>query len=451
MTVVQGWPISPQAAVQSLLERLVRPTRILVAVSGGSDSIGLLLGLHGALAADKETRHELVAATIDHELRVESADEAKAVARQCEEMSIPHRTLRWSGEKPKSGISAAAREARYLLLMEAADVLEADIIVTGHTLDDQMETIAMRAVRSEANANLGLAGMAEAVLLDRRRWLLRPFLATRREAIREFLRRSGRGWIDDPSNVDRHYERVRVRQDLSDHSALALETIQPAARRRSQLAEEAAGLARRHLTVVHGVLAQLAPEALNEDAETLRHLLASLAAILGGRQHLPAAATMERVMTMLDRRSMGRMTAGRVIFDLRREGLYMHRENRDLISINIPGGATGIWDGRYRISNRTDRVIGVCPRVSERAAAMVMFPGAPPAISMRAMGVMPQIEFSTPSSSAIDKASVIAQPVLAPYDRFLPQFDLILGCGLGLLFGCDEFPAAPIKVFERKS
>jgi tRNA(Ile)-lysidine synthase len=156
-------------------------------------------------------------------------------------------------------------------------------------------------------------------------------------------------------------------------------------------------------------------------------------------------------MTMLDRRSMGRMTAGRVIFDLRREGLYMHRENRDLISINIPGGATGIWDGRYRISNWTDRVIGVCPRVSERAAAMVMFPDAPPAISMRAMGVMPQIEIFPPSLNEIDKESVIAQPVLAPYDRFLPQFDLILGCELGLLFGCDEFPAAPIKVFERKS
>jgi len=450
VTVLPDWSLPPREAVTSFLERLTGPCRILVAVSGGSDSIGLLLSLHTVLAAAGGKQHSLVAATIDHDLRAEAASEAEAVARQCHELSIPHTILCWSDEKPSSGISAAAREARYRLLMDAADQLAADVIVTGHTLDDQLETVAMRASRSEAGANLGLAGMAEAVLLDRRRWLLRPFLATRREAIRDFLRQSGRGWIDDPSNADRHYERVRVRESL-DKADTALEAVQSAARRRFQLAEDAAGLARRHLHITHGVLARLAPEALNEEAEVLRHLLASLAAILGGRQHLPAAATMDRVMAMLDRRSMGRMTAGRVIFDLRREGLYLHRENRDLTALTVAKGTTGIWDGRYRICNHTDRDIEVGPAALQRSVAIAMFPDAPPAIAMRAAGVMPDIENEFTPSVAVDKATVIVEPVLSPYDRFLPQFELILACTLRHLFGYEAFPAAPIKVFERKS
>ncbi len=451
MTVPQDWSPSPQEAVQSFLARLTKPCRILVAVSGGSDSIGLLVSLHHALAAGEGAGHELVAATINHDLRAEASDEAEAVSRQCRELSIPHVILRWSGEKPKSGISAASREARYGLLMQAADGLRADLIVTGHTVDDQMETIAMRAARNEDNANLGLAGMAEAVLLDRRRWLLRPFLATRRQAIRNRLRQSGLGWIDDPSNTDRHYERVRVRESLADRSDVTLEAIQSAAQRRFRLAQDAAELARRHLSVAQGVLARLGPEASNEEADTLRHLLGSLAAVLGGRQHLPSATTMDRIMAMLDRRSMGRMTAGRVIFDLRRDGLYMHRETRGLFPIEVRKGVTEIWDGRYRIGNRTEDVVRVSPVVSKRNVAAAMFPDAPPAVAMRAMGVMPHIESALASSVDIDKASVIVEPILSPYDRFLPQFELILGCEFGLLFGCEEFPAAPIKVFERKS
>lgn len=433
------------------LQRLSGPSRILVAVSGGSDSIGLLLSLRAALVAGEGEGHELVAATIDHELRAESAGEAEAVAFHCKELSIPHEVFHWSGEKPQSGISAAAREARYRLLMDAADMLRADIIVTGHTFDDQMETIAMRAARSEADGNLGLAGMAEAVLLNRRRWLLRPFLRTRREAIRDCLRQWGRGWIEDPSNADQHYERVRVRESLSDRFETTPEAVQSAADRRGRLADEAAALARRHLCVMHGVLARLAPEALNEEAEIVCHLLASLTAVLGGRQHLPAAATMDRVMAMLDRRSMGRMTAGRVIFDLRREGLYMHRENRDLSLIRVPKDTVEIWDGRYRVENRMDADVEVGPTLCERSVAILMFPDAPAAVAMRAMGVMPHVESVLPSADMVDKASVIAEPIFAPFDRFLPQFDLNLACALRDLFGSDEFPAAPIKVFERKS
>jgi tRNA(Ile)-lysidine synthase len=442
---------SAAQAIEELLGRFSEPMTLMAAVSGGSDSTGLLLALRQALLAKKYRKHRLVAATVDHELRPEAASEAQGVARLCEELSIPHRILHWQGEKPKSGISAAAREARYRLLTDAAEAFGANAIVTGHTFDDQAETIAMRAARRSDDRNLGLAGMAEAVLLDRRWWLLRPLLKTRREAIRDFLKEQGRGWFDDPSNADRHYERVRVRGYLNDAPAVSPALIREAGERRSQLAADAADLASRHLRVDHGVLASLPPATLDEDATVLRHLLGTLAAILGGRPHMPATVTMDRVMAVLMAGQPARTTAGRVIFDLRRQGLYLHREARDLPTLHIAAGEQATWDGRYRLINRTGGELVAGPTPPDRELSLAMFEDVPPAIAMRAMGVMPHIEAVSTTGGDADKASVIVAPVLPPFDRFLPQFELTLGAELGVLFGCDAFPAAPIKVFGRKS
>ena len=430
-------PLSPQDAIRRFLAELERPARLLIAISGGSDSTGLLVALSRS-APEGITLH---AATIDHGLREESAHEAREVAALCGKLGIPHVTRRWEGEKPKSGVSAAAREARYRLLTEIAEEVGAMAILTGHTLDDQAETVAMRGARSVGGDDPGLAGMAEAVLLDRKLWLLRPFLRTRRTDIRAFLQGEGFGWIDDPSNLDPRYERVRTRQRLAGGGVFDLASLDAAACRRAQLSKQAASLLTDHAIAHHGVLVHLAPEFFAADAAARRHALGYLAAALGGRTYVPGRESMDRVMAVLDGSGAGRITAGRVIFDRRREGLYLSRENRGLQPLHLIPGEWALWDGRYRVANRGDGEIVVGPTAPDRKEASMLFPDVPPPVAMRAMAVMPCI-------SAADQT--VIQPVLAPFDRFLPQFDYTLAARLAYLLGCDDFPPMRVKVSARK-
>ncbi|CDZ63469.1 TRNA(Ile)-lysidine synthase [Neorhizobium galegae bv. orientalis] len=445
--------LSPEQAAERLIADLARPARLLVAISGGSDSCGLLVALSKSNLPGSGL--SLFATTIDHGLRPGSADEAHAVAALCGRLGIPHFIRRWEGEKPRTGISAAAREARYRLLLEVADEVDATAIVTGHTLDDQAETIAMRAARGEGDANTGLAGMARAVLLDRRRWLLRPFLETRRSDVRDFLTREGQGWIDDPSNLDPHYERVRVRGRLAQEDRFDAAAQAMAAARRTALSDEAARLVREHVTIRQGVLAHLAPAGLQGDEAVRRHALSLLAAVLGGREHALGSDSMNRIMAFLDGGQPGRITAGRVIFDRRRDGLYLVRENRGILPLHIAPGDTAIWDGRYRITNRDSADIIVGSTAPDRDEALALFPDVPPAIAMRAVAAMPFIESNALLSTedrenkGVAERSIV-QPLLAPFDRFLPQFELTLGIQFAVLLGCDVFPRLPVKDSSRK-
>nr|WP_272211821.1 tRNA lysidine(34) synthetase TilS [Marinicella sp. W31]MDC2877708.1 tRNA lysidine(34) synthetase TilS [Marinicella sp. W31] len=202
---------TPLRAAHEFLLTLKKGCHVLVAVSGGGDSIGLLAALDVARLVSGRSDVRLSAVTVNHGLRAEAADEAAWVSGGCALRGIAHETVLWDAPKPLSGLMAAARHARYRLLCGEAERCGADVIAVAHTLDDQAETFAMRRARS---ASALATGMAEKTLIEGRMWVVRPFLQVGRGAIRRFLQAHGLSWIDDPSNDDTHFERVRTRQAI---------------------------------------------------------------------------------------------------------------------------------------------------------------------------------------------------------------------------------------------
>ncbi|HJZ21535.1 MAG TPA: tRNA lysidine(34) synthetase TilS [Bradyrhizobium sp.] len=200
-------PISAQQAKRLFADWKAAPA-LLLAVSGGPDSIALMwLAARWRRALARGPR--LIAVTIDHGLRAEAKAEARDVARLARALDLPHRTLRWTGAKPKSGLPAAARAARYRLLAQAARSSGATHILTAHTLDDQAETVLMRMLRGSGIA--GLAAMASETEREGVR-LARPLLQVPKSQLIATLRKAGIAFADDPTNRDLNFTRPRLRE-----------------------------------------------------------------------------------------------------------------------------------------------------------------------------------------------------------------------------------------------
>lgn len=218
-----------EAAVGRLFARLAEGRGILVAVSGGPDSMALLHLL--ARWREAGARPALIAATVDHGLRPEAAAEAALVAQTAGGLGLPHLTLPWTGRKPPTGVQEAARRARYRLLVAAAREAGCTHLVTGHTLDDQAETVLMRIAKGTGLT--GLAGMRPEV--DRDGILhVRPLLDVPKATLIDLCRRENWPFVEDPSNLDEQFTRVRMRKLLP---LLAQEGL--TAERLARLAERA--------------------------------------------------------------------------------------------------------------------------------------------------------------------------------------------------------------------
>lgn len=185
---------------------------------------------------------ELLGLTVDHGLRPEAALEAETVGVHCAGLGLPHQTLTWTPPNKTTG-QARARQARHALLAGAIRQVGGNLILMGHTVDDQVETIAMRAARS--NAQSGLAGIRRFAVSPvwpegRGVFIGRPLLGLERQMLRSYLQTRGLQWIDDPSNENEKFERVRVRNALREaDQTTATSTVGAMPRRKARhLAEE---------------------------------------------------------------------------------------------------------------------------------------------------------------------------------------------------------------------
>lgn len=348
--------MTPAAAVAAALDRALpgdAVPRLGVAVSGGGDSMALLVLLAHAL---RDRGGVLRAATVDHGLRPASAAEAAQVADSAARLGIAHDTLRWAqggarGWDGTGNLQARARAARFAALRDWAVAHRLTHVCLGHTMDDQAETVLMRLARGSGVD--GLSGMAAA-----RRdatgapvWL-RPLLPVRRAALRRVLRDLGIGWIDDPGNADLRFDRVRARTALADPvlAGLDVPTLAATATRmaaaRTVLWQAAHGAACAGATVEHGAIGfELARFAALPD-DTRWRLLAAAVQRVAGLPYRPRLAALIRAEASA--RDDAPATLAGCVLSAARGRIWVDREPAALAGLRAP--APGPWDGRWHVT-----------------------------------------------------------------------------------------------------
>jgi tRNA(Ile)-lysidine synthase len=263
---------------------------VLAAVSGGADSVALLSVLRELAPALGLTLH---AAHVHHGLRAEADRDARSVEALCARLGVPFHEERIEVRRapPWEGLEAEARHARYAALGRLARLLGAARIATGHTADDQAETVLMRLLQGAGPR--GLRGIA-----PERGLLIRPLIEVRRAEIEAYLRSGGIGWVEDASNRDSRFLRNRIRHEVLPFLAERWSGIVPSLCRSAALARELVGELERRAEAKLGRLGRRGPAGIVLPVPALAALPEELAleivrralATLGVEQPLRAAA-----------------------------------------------------------------------------------------------------------------------------------------------------------------
>lgn len=391
-------PSVPAAAPENPADfsRLAAARHVALAVSGGSDSMALM-----RLAADWSSRNHpalrLSVLTVDHGLRPEAAAEAYKVGQWAGATGLAHHTLTWSAAPlPSSGLQAKARAARYGLMAAWCRANQAAMLLTAHTLDDQAETVLMRLGRTLSPDSL--AGVAACGSWDGLP-LWRPLLKARRQALRAYLTSLGQDWIDDPSNEDRRFERVRVRQALAGLGAEGvtaerLAALAEAGARTAALLEQASTrwldlwLREEEAGFCHVPAAPLLalPPALQE------RLLARIIRHYGGGQFRPEPTELRRLAQWAGQGGgPPRCTLGGALIGRRKSGFWLTRETARIAPdpVRLPQCGEIMWDNRFRvratpgsrITPAGNRTVGAAADVPAFARSALPFVEQPPGVA----------------------------------------------------------------------
>lgn len=324
-----------------------RAPRLAVAVSGGSDSLALML-LASAWA--RGLGGEAVGITVDHRLRPDSAAEAAGVGRRLASRGISHHILPWTEAEAGSGLQAAARAARYRLLTGWCREHHVLHLLLGHQQDDQAETLMLRLARGSGVDGLAaMSGSANTIDVQ----LLRPLLDIPREGLRDYLRGQGEDWVEDPSNQAERFDRVRWRKFLAAErisaDRLAL-TARQLGRARQALEADAALLAAESVTI-HGCgYARLDVEPLCAAADEVGlRLLAAVTRTIGGGDFPPRLDGLERMLGAVRTGLAGRRTlAGCVFAPQNDRQLLIYREAAKMAPpVPVEPGREALWDNRF--------------------------------------------------------------------------------------------------------
>lgn len=336
----------------------VIPQKLGVAVSGGGDSVALLCVLADWRATGGPP---LEAVTVDHGLRPASVQEAQGVAELCQRLEVPHTTLHWEGWDGTGNLPDQARRARYRLIGDWAAGRGIPAVALGHTADDVAETFLMRLARGSGLD--GLASMSDSVSsADGQTRFVRPVLHCSRLELREELTRRGQVWVDDPSNEDPQFERVRMRKAIAvlDGLGISARHVADTAARlrhaREELSHYVGKAARQALRFDAGDVLIPLPEdhpeqghgadGITERVETFRRILKAGIMWISGAEYPPRSDHLEQLMAATPDRRATTVSGCHAVFH--KGYLRLTRECKAVSGLRVPAG--DIWDGRWRLS-----------------------------------------------------------------------------------------------------
>lgn len=320
---------------------------LAIGVSGGADSLALAL-----LAQDWANARGggITALTIDHGLRPESGTEAAQVGAWLGARGIAHAILPWSGAKPRRAIQARARAARRALLTQWCRTHGVLHLLLAHQRDDQAETVLLR--RQSQSGPDGLAAMAAIVELPGLR-ILRPLLGWPHAALTAFLEARGQNWLEDPSNQNPAFTRIRLRRGLDEARAAALAAAAAdSGRIRAGRDREIAQLLAQFVAVFPQGWASVAWGELHGVDDSLSQaVLARVLRTIGGGAYAPRGEGLARLQRRLNDGALGGgATLGgcRVVPDKGR--ILVAREAG--LCRDMPLDEPGLrhWDGRFAVT-----------------------------------------------------------------------------------------------------
>lgn len=343
MRAALGAPPPIDSAILESLRRRLRPGSprpVAVGLSGGGDSLALLLA---ATTWARRVGRELLVLTVDHRLQPQSATWTQACGERAARLGLAFRALAWDGPKPRHGLPAAARTARHRLLADAAREAGARVILLGHTADDVLEARAMREAGSTTPEPREWTP-SPAWPHGRGVFLLRPMLALRRAALRDWLGAQGETWLEDPANADLRFARPRARAALApgaDRPGIADEAAPLA------LAADCAPLPGGGFAIARARIRDASPQ----DG---RRLTALACVCAGGGERLPSAASVDRLAAAV--RGTERVSAtlaGARVLASPSEVLFVREAGEaargGLPELAVPAGRAIVWDGRFEL------------------------------------------------------------------------------------------------------
>jgi tRNA(Ile)-lysidine synthase len=338
----------PEASTFSLnriFSNLQGLSHVALAVSGGSDSMAMLRMVQQWAPASLS----VYVLTVDHGLRKAAAEEALQVNLWCKPFGYHHETLQWHSGQVSTGIQAKARQARYDLMSAWCVANHVEVLLTAHTADDQAETVLMRSLRTSTAKSL-------AGIWPERDWngvrVLRPLLGLRRAELRDYLSQLGQAWIEDPSNEDARFERVRLRRELAGETlGLAEQAHKAQLVSRQHVVDGSAwfyeNTGRDQLGFVRFPLSPFATLDLNVQDEILLKIMSWV-----GGSSRPELHERQHLLAWLVMQGGSRRTLGGLIFAKRKREILVGREPERISSqpLMIPESGEIVWDGRFNVT-----------------------------------------------------------------------------------------------------